>query len=796
MKLRERLKNSIIYLDGGMGTLLQKSGLKQGELPEEWNLTHPEEIYKIHCSYLLSGADIIYANTFGANSLKFGERTEKVVAEGVKLAKKAASEFENRYVALDIGSLGKLLKPLGALAFEDAVNIFKTTVIAGYNAGCDLVVIETMNDIYEAKAAVLAVKESCDLPIFATVVFGADGKTMTGSSPEAVVATLEGLGVDAIGLNCSLAPSQMGDIVARILACASVPVIVKPNAGLPVEVNGETVFNLSAEQFAADMLEITRLGARVLGGCCGTTPEFIAKLREKTKDIQLGELKNKRICAVSSYTNAVCFGDIPVLIGERINPTGKKRLKQALREGDIAYILGEGVAQAERGAHILDVNVGLPEIDEPEMLEKVVCELQSVTDLPLQLDTSDPVAMERAMRVYNGKPLVNSVNGKTEVMQAVFPLVKKYGGVVIALTLDENGIPSTAKGRVEIAEKIVKYANEYGICADQLVFDPLAMAVSADKTAANVAIEAIQTLTKRGYHTSLGVSNISFGLPNRDFINGAFFACALNSGLKAAIINPNSQEMMKTYRAYLALCGKDENCLKYIDYASQITEVKLVEGVKNEKVEGDRDLKYFIVKGIKTGAADCAEKLLNSLPPLEMIDGYIIPALNAVGEQFEAKKLFLPQLLMSAEAASAAFDVIKRKFKNTANAKKVKIVIATVKGDIHDIGKNIVKTLLENYGFSVCDLGRDVPCEAIVNKAIEINADVVALSALMTTTVKSMRETVELLRARGVECKVLVGGAVLNAEYAKSIGADAYCPDAMATVRACEEIDASLSERS
>lgn len=793
MDILEKIKKQIVYLDGGTGTLLQEAGLALGELPEEWNLSRPDDVYKINYNYFAAGADVVYANTFGANSIKFGERTAQIVTAGVAIARRAAAHFKDKYVALDIGSLGKLLKPLGGLDFEDAVNIFKTTVKAGADAGADLVVIETMNDIYEAKAAILAVKEVCNLPVFVTMVFGEDAKTMTGASPEAAVAILEGLGVDALGINCSLAPRQMRDIAARMIACASVPVIVKPNAGLPEERDGKTVYNLSAEDFAADMAEIADLGVSILGGCCGTTPLYIAELIAKTKG-KFKPVQKKNITAVASYTHAVTIGDIPVLIGERINPTGKKRLKQALKENDMAYILGEAVAQAEKGAHILDVNVGLPEIDEPAVLERAVCEIQSVTDLPLQIDTSDPVAMERALRRYNGKALVNSVNGKVEIMQAVFPLVKKYGGAVICLTLDEDGIPETAEGRVKIAKKIITYAKKYGIEESQLIFDPLAMAVSADGGAALAALGAIKTLTDMGCHTSLGVSNISFGLPNRDFINGTFFACALSAGLKAAIINPDSQEMIKTYRAYLALSGKDKNCLGYIEYASSVQAEKITQtsAAAQQPDEQRRDLHYYIVKGIKDEAAAAADKLLKTLPPMEVINGYIIPALNEVGDGFEKKTIFLPQLLMSAEASAAAFEVIKTKFSGGGEAKKTKIVIATVKGDIHDIGKNIVKTLLENYGFKVFDLGRDVPPEVIVDKAIEERAQIVALSALMTTTVSSMRDTIALLKQRYPECKTVVGGAVLTAEYAKSIGADAYGKDAMETVRFAESVENSL----
>jgi 5-methyltetrahydrofolate--homocysteine methyltransferase len=794
MALRKKLKNSIVYLDGGCGTQLQENGLPLGVLPEEWNITHPDVVEGIHRAYFEAGSDIVCTNTFGANSLKFGDRLEEVVTAAVKCAKRAAGDGE-KFVALDIGPTGKLLQPLGDLDFEDAVNIFKRTISAGAKAGADLVAIETMNDVYELKAAVIAAKETCKLPIFATVVFGTDQKTMTGTSPEAAVALLEGLGVDALGLNCSLAPKDMMPVVKRLLKVASIPVIVKPNAGLPEVVDGKTVYALGADEFAKDMREIVELGARVVGGCCGTTPEYIKKLTAATRDLQPKVIEDKNLTVISSYTQARYFGDIPVLIGERINPTGKKRLKQALKENDMAYILGEAVSQVEKGAHVLDVNVGLPEIDEADMLTRAVCEIQAVTDLPLQLDTSDAVAMERAMRRYNGKPLVNSVNGKESSMAAIFPLVEKYGGAVIALTLDENGIPPKAEGRIAIAQKIIRRAQEYGIAKNQLIFDTLAMTISADQTAANEALSALSYIrNKLGCNTSLGVSNISFGLPNRDFINSTFFAMALNSGLSAAIMNPNSQEMVKTYKSYLALTGKDTNCTGYIEYASSVTaaEITTVGGVRSAD-DGTKDLKYFIVKGLKDEAAASAAKALETSAPLDVINQLIIPALNEVGDGFENKRVFLPQLLMSAEAAKSAFDVIKSKFSGGGSSKKLKIVLATVKGDIHDIGKNIVKTLLENYSFEVIDLGRDVPEEKVVAAVKESGAQLVGLSALMTTTVSSMAETIKLLRRDCPDCKIVVGGAVLTKEYADAIGADKYCKDAMETVRYAEEQELKLT---
>ena len=792
MDFLKYLEENIVLLDGAMGTMLQKRGLALGELPEEWNLTRPREVEDIHRAYIAAGADVIYANTFGANSLKLGARTEEVVAAGVKIARRAAGAV--KFVALDVGPTGKLLKPLGDLDFEEAVGIFSRTVSAGVAAGADLIAIETMNDSYELKAALVAAKEcGGGLPVIATCVFDGGCKTMTGASPEAIVAIAEGLGVCAVGINCSLGPAQMLPAVKRMLACASVPVIVKPNAGLPEERGGETFYDLDAPAFAEQCAGLLGCGVRVLGGCCGTTPEYISLLRRTVSGRRPAEVTKKDLTCIASYTHAVYFGGAPVVIGERINPTGKKRLKQAITEGDTAYILSEAVKQAEAGAHVLDVNVGLPGIDESAVLTNAVCEIQAVTDLPLQIDTSDISAMEAAMRRYNGKPLVNSVNGKRESMAAVFPLVKKYGGAVIALTLDENGIPATAEGRVRIAKKIVAEAAKYGIGKNDIIFDTLAMAVSADGGAAAAALDSLRYIRHTmGVNTSLGVSNISFGLPNRDFINGTFFAMALENGLSAAILNPLSQEMAKTYKSFCALRGYDKNCLDYIACAQSVTVQAVAANAPAAGQAEGEGLKYFVERGLKAEAEQAARELLKTMPPLEVINSQIVPALDEVGDRFEKKTLFLPQLLMSAEAASGAFDVIKSAFGGGGNSKKVKVVIATVKGDIHDIGKNIVKTLLENYGFKVYDMGRDVPARAIADKAKEVGAEVVGLSALMTTTVASMKETIELLKAEYPSCRTLVGGAVLNAEYAASIGATRYAKDAMASVRYCEEVEAEL----
>ncbi len=796
MNFSEYLKNNIVYLDGGMGTLLQAQGLKPGEHPEKWNISHPEIITDIHKSYFNSGSNVVCTNTFGANSLKFDEtELEEIIKSAICNAKKAkelSGTTHEKFIALDIGPTGKLLKPLGDLDFEDAVNVFSKTVKLGVKYGVDLVLIETMNDSYETKAALLAVKENCDLPVLVSNAYNEDGKLMTGASPAAMVALLEGMGATAIGANCSLGPKQLTKVAEELLENASVPVILKPNAGLPEIVDGKTKFNVSPEEFAEDVTKLLKKGLRVVGGCCGTTPDYIKALTEKSKDLKPLEIKNKNLTVVSSYTKAVKFLNSPILIGERINPTGKKRFKQALIENDISYILNEGVSQQEKGVHILDVNVGLPDIDEVAMLKNTVCELQSVIDLPLQIDTADVTAMESALRIYNGKALINSVNGKEESMKAIFPLVKKYGGVVVALTLDENGIPETAEGRVEIAKNILKVAKEYGIEKNNIIFDTLAMTISADPKAANETLKALDIIKNElGCHTSLGVSNVSFGLPNRDVINSVFFSLALENGLSGAIMNPYSAEMIKTYYTFKALKGLDENCADYISVAENFSSTVIENKKEPTSVteNNSSELMTAVIKGFKEKANEITKELLKTKAPLDIVNNEIIPALNEVGIGYENKTIYLPQLLMSAESAKSSFEAIKEFMSNSEKtSSKGKIVIATVKGDIHDIGKNIVKLLLENYGFDVIDLGKDVPPETIVEKVIETNAQLVGLSALMTTTVPAMEETIKLLNTQAPWCKVVVGGAVLTQEYADKINADKYAKDAMETVRYAEEI--------
>lgn len=804
MNIRTYLQNGgFLLLDGGMGTLLQAEGLAPGEHPELWNLTRPEIIQGIHKAYFDAGSNVVNTNTFGANCLTFDSSTlEKVITAAVKNAREAAEAsqgVQEKFVALDMGPLGQLLKPYGTLDFQDAVAVFAQTVRLGVAAGVDLVTVETMNDSLETKAALLAVKENCDLPVFVTNAYGADGKLMTGASPEAMVALLEGMGADAIGVNCSLGPKQLAGVVDRILEVASLPVIVKPNAGLPEERDGVTTFNVLPDEFAADVSAMAERGVRIMGGCCGTTPAYIKALSQSLEGKTPLPVTEKDITTVSSYTHAVTFGKRPLLIGERINPTGKKKLKEALRACDMTYILSEGQGQADAGVDILDVNVGLPDIDEASMLTRVMEELQAVCDLPLQLDTADPVAMERALRRYNGKALVNSVNGKAESMAAVFPLVKKYGGVVIALTLDERGIPATAEERLAIARRILTVAESYGISKKNVVFDPLAMTVSADPSAARETLKALTLIREElGCYTSLGVSNVSFGLPTRDIINGTFFAMALGSGLSAAIMNPHSADMRRAYIAYCALMGLDENFTDYMTYAESLPVTSAQGGTTapapavrmKSAAEGCSPLQAAIIRGLSEQAKTLTAEMLTAQPPLVVINEQIIPALDVVGKGFESGKMFLPQLLMSASAASGAFEVIKSSASADSSAQggRFTVVLATVKGDVHDIGKNIVKLLLENYGYTVIDMGRDVPPEDILAKVLETGAPVAALSALMTTTVPAMAETIALIHEKAPFCRVIVGGAVLNPEYAQRIGADAYGKDAMECVRYCETL--------
>ena len=787
MTIREEIGKRILFFDGGMGTLLQEQGLQAGELPETWNLKNPEPIIQIHKAYLAAGADIILANTFGANRFKYGEDLEKIVTAGVANAKKAVAESGKKaYVALDIGSTGKLLKPMGTLDFEEAVGVFAEIIRVGEKAGADLILIETMSDTYELKAAVLAAKENSTLPIMATVIFDESKKMLTGASPQVVVSLLEGLGVDALGINCGLGPKQMKEIVKELLKYASIPVIVNPNAGLPRSENGKTVFDVGAEEFAEDMEEIVTMGAWFAGGCCGTTPAHIQAMVEKCKEITPVPIAPKNYTFVTSYSTAVELGGRPVIIGERINPTGKSKFKQALRDHNIDYILEEGVKQEDSGAHILDVNVGLPEIDEAAMMETIVYELQSIMPIPLQIDTTNMEAMERALRIYNGKPMINSVNGKAEIMEQVFPLVKKYGGVVVGLALDEDGIPDTTEGRLAIAEKIYQTGEKYGISRKDIVINALVMTMSTNNESAKITLDTVKEITARGGKTVLGVSNISFGLPQRELINAAFFTMAMNNGLSAGIINPNAKAMRQAYDTFCVLGGYDAQCMNYIEnYA--VTDAP---NAAAKPAAAKLNLTDSIIKGLKDQAYRATEEELKTKEPMEIINGELVPALDVVGQGFEKGTMFLPQLLMSAEAAKAGFEAIRQYVQSHGEAqeKKATIVIATVKGDIHDIGKNIVKVLLENYGYEVIDLGKDVPPEKIVETVVDKHAPLVGLSALMTTTVVNMEESIKELHKEAPWCKIMVGGAVLTQEYADMIGADFYGKDAMQSVYYAERL--------
>ncbi len=795
MDIREELGRRIIFFDGGLGSLLQERGLKPGELPETWNLTRPEVLYDIHRAYLDAGADIILANTFGANGFKYDNLEEIVTAAVVNAKKAVADSGRKAYVALDMGPTGKLLKPMGTLDFEECVSIYADVVRYGAKAGADLILIETMSDTYELKAAVLAAKENSNLPVVATVVFDEHHKMLTGATPEVVVALLEGLRVDAIGMNCGLGPKQMKPIFETMARYASIPLVITPNAGLPRSENGKTVYDVGPEEFAEDMEEIINMGAWMAGGCCGTTPAHIEALTERCSGITPKPLTDKDYTIVTSYSTAVELGGRPVIIGERINPTGKSKFKQALRDNNMEYILEEGVKQADSGAHILDVNVGLPEIDEPAMMRRTVYELQSVLPLPLQIDTTDPVAMEQAMRIYNGKPMINSVNGKEEIMHQIFPLVQKYGGTVVGLALDEAGIPDTAEGRLAVAKKIYDTAAEYGIKPKDIVIDALTMTMSTDNNSANITLDTVREIKAHGGRTVLGVSNISFGLPQREVINSGFFLMAMQAGLSAGIINPNARAMIQAYDTYCVLGGFDSQCMSYIEKYAVAEPTPVAQTVTSVKqagkaVTGNLSLTDCIVKGLKEQAYKATKEELGIKDTMEIINGELVPALDIVGKGFEKGTVFLPQLLMSAEAAKAGFEAIKEyvSSQGTNQEKKATIVIATVKGDIHDIGKNIVKVLLENYGYDVIDLGKDVPPETVVDKVIETHAPLVGLSALMTTTVVSMEETIKKLHESAPWCKIMVGGAVLTQEYADMIGADFYGKDAMQSVYYAEEL--------
>ena len=783
MSFKDLLGKQMLFFDGATGTQLQARGLQAGELPERWNFTHPEIIEAVHKDYLAAGANILKTNTFGANPIKLAETDldcKATITAAVTIAQKACAGAIDKFVALDLGPTGKLLAPYGDLPFEKAVAAYGEMVRYGVEAGADLILIETMSDTYETKAAILGAKENCDLPVCVTLTFDEDGKLLTGATVEAAALMCEGLGVDAIGFNCGLGPVQVAKLVPQMLQATKLPLIVNPNAGLPVQRDGKTCFDINPEEYADLMYALACADApSIMGGCCGTTPAHIAAMITKCKNLQPGGTRELDLTAVSSYGKAVHIGDVPVIIGERINPTGKKRLKEALKNQELDYVCRLALEQISSTAHILDVNVGTPGIDETAMLGKAVPALQAITDTPLQIDTSNYEAMEKALRLYNGKPMLNSVNGKEDSLEHVLPLAKKYGAVVVALCLDDSGIPTTAEGRIAIADKIIARAAEYGIESRNIVVDTLAMTISTGADNAAVACEVIRAMKARGINTVMGVSNISFGLPGRDAVNSTFFAMAMQAGLSCGIINPQSKAMLDAYYGFCALAGYDEGCQEYVK--------RYADAPKAAPISvSDVNLYDAIVKGLQIDAKKAAAVALADEAPLDVINKYMIPALDFVGDGFEKKTLFLPQLLMSADAAKAAFEVI-REAVGVAETQSDTVVIATVHGDIHDIGKNIVKVLLENYGYKVLDLGKDVPVADIVKTVQESGAKVVGLSALMTTTVSAMEATINALREVS-DCKIVVGGAVLTEEYAQSIGAEHYAPNAVSAVTYVNEV--------
>lgn len=806
MTIVDLLKKGVAFLDGAMGTQLQLKGLQPGEVPELWNLTRPRDVQDIHASYFAAGSDIVYSNTFGASPAKYhGDAPLKdVIAAAIATAKAAAPA--GKFVALDVGPTGRLLKPAGDFEFDAAYDSFAEQIRLGTEAGADLIAIETVNDTYELKAALLAARENSNLPVIATVSLSEDGKLLTGGDVDCVAALFDALKPDACGFNCGLGPDKLLPFVRRLASRVSIPIVVKANAGMPRVVDGQTCFDVGPADFAKDIAACVEAGAVLVGGCCGTTPEHIRAVTERLSGVAIQRATCDSRPAVpttiSSYSRCVELPlDDSLVIGERINPTGKKKLKEAYKSGDTGYILREAIAQADAGAHILDVNAGVPGIDEPSVLRATVEAIQSVTDVPLQIDTSDPKALEAALRHYNGKAMINSVNAKQEVMDSVFPLVAKYGGVIVALTLDEAGIPAMAEGRVALAKRMIDEGAKYGLSKDDFVVDVLCLAVSADANSANVILESLRRVRyELGLRTVLGVSNISFGLPARPLLNATFYTLALEAGLTSAIVNPLSVEMMTAYKSWRALTGRDTSCNDWISSVAEgkvggtatpaVPSVQSDSQASRQSVNSLSPLTSSIVHGLKQDAATIAGGLLSSgKAPVEVIDGEIVPALEIVGKGFETGKVFLPQLLMAAEAASSAFEVIRDVLAKSGTKTELKgpIVIATVKGDIHDIGKNIVRALLENYGFKVIDLGRDVAPETIVETALRENCKLVGLSALMTTTVPFMEETIKQLNEADPSIKTFVGGAVLTAEYAEQIHATWYAKDAMASVRIAEE---------
>lgn len=787
--VREKLKNDKLIFDGAMGTMLQNRGLKIGQLPEALNITSPDVVIDIHKKYIKAGADIITTNTFGANKYKLIDSNytvKEVIDAAIGNAKMAIGD-KDIYIALDIGPIGELLEPMGTLSFQEAYDIFKEQVISGVENQVDLILIETMTDLYEAKAAVLAVKENSDLPVFCTMSFEEDKRTFTGCNPTSMVMTLQGLNVDALGLNCSLGPKELEPIINDILDISRIPVMVQANAGLPTVVNDETIYNISPNEFASYCAKFVEKGVKVIGGCCGTTDEYIKELVKSLKDVDLGETNPKAFSGICSPTNAVIIQGAKV-IGERINPTGKKKFKEALVNGDIEYILKEAISQVDAGAEILDVNVGLPEIDESKMIVRVIKEIQSILDTPLQIDSTDPKVIESGLRVINGKAIVNSVNGEDKTLENILPIVKKYGASVVGLTLDENGIPESAEERFRIAEKIVKKALEYGISKEDIYIDCLTLTAAAQQEGVKETLKAITMVKEKlNVKTILGVSNVSFGLPNRELINKTFLAAAIYTGLDLIIMNPLKKDMMDTIKASKVLWNEDKGAVNYL---ATYENTKNIESPVSNTPNKDRDLFQIILKGLGEEAKAATKKLLETKEALEIVNEFIVPALDLVGDRYEKGEIFLPQLIRSAETVKASFEIIKESLSNESidNISKGKIILATVKGDVHDIGKNIVKVLLENYNYEVIDLGKDVSKETILEAAVENNVKLIGLSALMTTTVKSIEEIIKTLKAKDSNFTIMVGGAVLNEDYANMIDADYYGKDANSAVAIAKEV--------
>lgn len=784
MKLEELLGKRLVFVDGGMGTMLQAAGLAGGEAPERWNLTHPETVAEVHRAYLAAGCDIVTANTFGATGARFGAELQKVIQAGVELARQGVEEAGHGFAAFDMGPTGKLLAPYGELPFREAVSLYRQAAAWGAEAGADLIIIETMGDPYEMKAAVLGAREACELPILATMMADVNGRLLTGGTVETMAVLLDGLGVTALGLNCGLGGPEMLPLLRRIRRVTERPLLCSPNAGLPRMEGGRTVFPAGPEAFARAQRELAQAGAWLLGGCCGTTPEHIRAMVAACREVTPASVPPVTETWISSGSEAVCLDHGPVIIGERINPTGKKRMQEALRTGDVNYLLKEAVNQSAAGAAVLDVNVGLGGVDEAAWMERAVSAIQGVCTCPLQLDTADPEALARGLRAYNGKALINSVSGKQEVMDQVFPLAKRYGGTVVALLLDEEGIPDTAEGRVAIARRIMAEAARYGIAKRDLVMDALTMTVSTGERNALVTLETLRRCREElGVRTVLGVSNISFGLPQREKLAGPFLTLALGAGLDAAILNPLSEAMMDAWQAALTLTGRDKGCRAYLERFAGAAPVK-------SGAQAAFSLEEAVRRGLRAEAERAArERLSEGEAPMDLVEKRLLPALTQVGDGYEAGTLFLPQLLMSAEAAQGAFALVQQALgeKSTGMRRQGRIALATVEGDIHDIGKNIVKVLLESYGFEVVDLGKNVKPEQVLAAVQAEKLHMVGLSALMTTTVPAMERTIALLRREAPDCRVVVGGAVLTPELAAAIGAHAYARDAMDTVRFARE---------